>query len=30
MWDHVTELEKMLPETFTGLPAAINLNPKEW
>jgi len=30
MWDHVTELEKTLPETFTGLPGAINLNPKEW
>ena len=29
-WDNVTELEKMLPETFTGLPAAVSLNFKEW
>lgn len=29
-WDNVTELERLLPETFLGLPAAINLNPKEW
>jgi dynein heavy chain len=29
-WDNITELERLLPETFAGLPAAINLNPKEW
>lgn len=26
----MTELENLLPDTFSGLPAAINLNPKEW
>jgi dynein heavy chain len=26
----VTELEKALPETFTGLPNAIQINQKEW
>jgi len=25
-WDNVTELEKALPETFTGLPNAIQIN----
>jgi len=29
-WDNITELEKMLPETFTGIANAITLNPKEW
>jgi dynein heavy chain len=29
-WDNVTELERLLPETFTGLPAAVSLNFKEW
>lgn len=30
IWDNVTELEKCLPETFTGLPNAIQINQKEW
>jgi len=29
-WDNVTELERLLPETFAGLPAAVSLNFKEW
>ena len=29
-WDNVTELEKCLPETFGGLPNAIQINQKEW
>lgn len=29
-WDNVTELERLLPETFFGLPAAVSLNFKEW
>jgi len=29
-WDNVTELERLLPETFSGLPAAVSLNFKEW
>ena len=29
-WDNITELEKMLAETFTGIANAITLNPKEW
>jgi dynein heavy chain len=29
-WDNVCELEKALPETFTGLPNAIQINQKEW
>lgn len=29
-WDNITELEKVLPETFTGVANAITLNPKEW
>jgi dynein heavy chain len=30
MWDNITELEKQLPETFTGVVNAVSLNPKEW
>jgi dynein heavy chain len=29
-WDNITELERLLPDTFSGLPAAVNLNSKEW
>ena len=29
-WDNITELDKILPDTFTGIASAINLNPKEW
>lgn len=29
-WDNITELEKMIPETFTGIANSITLNPKEW
>lgn len=29
-WDNVTELERLLPDTFAGLPAAVSLNFKEW
>jgi dynein heavy chain len=29
-WDNITELERLLPETFSGLPAAVTLNFKEW
>lgn len=29
-WDNITELEKMLPATFTGIANAVTLNPKEW
>jgi len=29
-WDHITELEKQLPETFQNITSAVNLNPKEW
>lgn len=29
-WDNITELEKQLPETFSGIASAVNLNPKEW
>lgn len=29
-WDNVTELERMLPDTYAGLPAAVSLNFKEW
>ena len=29
-WDNITELEKMIPESFTGISNAIILNPKEW
>jgi dynein heavy chain len=29
-WDHVTELEKALPEVFTGLTTSITHSPKEW
>jgi len=30
IWDNLTELEKMLPETFTGITNAVQLNNKEW
>jgi hypothetical protein len=29
-WDNITELEKMLPETFTGIANAVMLNHKDW
>jgi dynein heavy chain len=29
-WDNITELEKAIPETFTGISNAISLNNKEW
>ncbi len=29
-WDNVTEAERLLPEAFAGLPAAVSLNFKEW
>ena len=29
-WDHITELEKILPETFVGLGNAITHSPKDW
>ena len=29
-WDNITELDKNLPETYTGIASALNLNPKEW
>lgn len=29
-WDNVTELERLLPDTYAGLPAAVSLNFKEW
>mmetsp|Transcript_20737 Transcript_20737/g.31917 ORF Transcript_20737/g.31917 Transcript_20737/m.31917 type:complete len:752 (-) Transcript_20737:861-3116(-) len=29
-WDNITELEKNLPEVFTGISNAVTLNPKEW
>lgn len=29
-WDNVTELERLLPETYAGLAAAVQLNFKEW
>jgi hypothetical protein len=29
-WDNITELDKLLPETFAGISNAVNLNPKEW
>jgi dynein heavy chain len=29
-WDDITELEKILPETFTGLSTAISHSPQEW
>jgi GR25 family glycosyltransferase involved in LPS biosynthesis len=29
-WDNITELEKAIPETFTGIANAVTLNPKEW
>jgi dynein heavy chain len=28
-WENVTELERLLPDTFTGLPDAVSLNLKE-
>jgi len=30
IWDHLTELEKVLPETFTGIANGVGLNNKEW
>lgn len=29
-WDNITEVEKQLPDTFTGLSTAIAHSPKEW
>lgn len=29
-WDNITELEKQLPETFTGIANAVALSPKDW
>lgn len=29
-WDHITELEKILPDTYTGLSTAIMHSPKDW
>jgi dynein heavy chain len=29
-WDHITELEKAIPETFTGISNAVALNHKDW
>ena len=29
-WDNMTELERLLPDSFAGLPGAVNLNAKEW
>jgi len=29
-WDNITELEKVLPESFNGISAAVGLNNKEW
>jgi dynein heavy chain len=29
-WDNLTELEKALPEVFTGIANAVQLNNKEW
>lgn len=29
-WDHITELEKAIPETFTGIANAVALNHKDW
>lgn len=29
-WDNLTELEKELPEVFTGIANAVQLNNKEW
>jgi dynein heavy chain len=29
-WDNITELEKALPETFTGISNAVMLNHKDW
>mmetsp|Transcript_75525 Transcript_75525/g.104474 ORF Transcript_75525/g.104474 Transcript_75525/m.104474 type:complete len:703 (+) Transcript_75525:4618-6726(+) len=29
-WDAIVELEKQVPEPFTGLPQAVTMNPKEW
>jgi dynein heavy chain len=29
-WDNITELEKLIPDAFTGIANAITLNPKEW
>lgn len=29
-WDNLCELEKALPETFTGITQAVTLSPKDW
>jgi dynein heavy chain len=29
-WDNVCELEKALPDTFTGITNAVTLSPKDW
>lgn len=29
-WDHLCELEKALPETYTGITNAVTLSPKDW
>jgi dynein heavy chain len=29
-WDNMTELEKQMPEVFTGLTTSITHSPKEW
>ena len=29
-WDNITELERQMPEVFTGLSASITHSPKEW